>query len=33
MYGLPQKSIITEEIRKRVEYNKQRKGIYEFTNR
>lgn len=33
MLGIPKKSIITEEIRKRVEYNKQRKGIYEFTNR
>ena len=33
MFGIPKRSIITEEIRKRVEYNKQRKGIYEFTNR
>ena len=33
MLGIPKRSIITEEIRKRVEYNKQRKGIYEFTNR
>lgn len=33
MYGITKDSHITEEIRKRVEYNKQRKKIYEFTNR
>lgn len=33
MIGIDRNFHIIEEIRERVEYNKQRKGIYEFTNR
>lgn len=31
--GLPQKTDLVSIIRERVEYNKQRKGVYEITNR
>ncbi|MCD8287893.1 MAG: PH domain-containing protein [Porphyromonadaceae bacterium] len=31
--GLPEREDIVETIRERVEYNKQRKGVYEITNR
>ena len=32
LIGLPKQADIVEIIRERVEYNKQRKGIYEITN-